>query len=1413
MVVPEDFALTGAAFTRQGHDLILEAANGERILVQEYFAASQPPALATEGGAVLAPDLVRALAGSLAPGQYAQAAGTGAAPIGKVATAEGPVTATRADGTAVTLGLDDPVYQGDVVETGAGAAVGLVFNDDTTFALDQNARMVLDELIYDPDSGQGSSLFSVIEGTFIFVSGEIAANNPDDMTIRTPVATIGVRGTKVAGQAAAEGEQNIIVLLPDADGTVGSIVVITDAGALLVTQNNLPVAVSSTLLPPQPVALTTQEFHDIFGTVLKVLPPSPTRSDGGNENQGGNGGDEEGTAENEAVAPVGEGGPTTTDNEVIVVTGEFLPEEIDIETIVEGAIVGVDPTVIDDRAASEPTTTVDAGDITDDDPIDDPSGSNTPVGGLIDGPIVDLGGNNTLVGGAGDDTILGGAGNDSISGGAGADNIEGGNGNDTLSGGADDDTLDGGSGADVLLGGDGNDVADGGADNDSVDGGAGSDSLSGGGGADTVGCGSGNDTVTGNAGNDMVSGGSGNDSVGGGADNDLVSGGSGNDTVSGGQGSDTVAGDEGNDDLFGGDGSDLLIGGQGEGDDDLDGGDGVDTVSYASATQSISVNLLTGVASGDPAIGNDTLINIENVIGGSGDDQIMGNDADNNLFGGPGDDQLRGGGGNDLLDGGTGRNVAAFFGNIRDFQINSAFNMIRDLNPADGDEGEDTISNIQEVQFDDRTLFLDGTNNAPLAFDDAGTVLRNSIATFSVDALLSNDVEFDGQNFTVINVGNAVNGVVQLFGNTVAFMPTAEFSGTASFQYVVSDIQGATDFANVVIDVDPAVNIPTTGNDFLSGTAGNNFIDALSGDDTIAAGGGNDTLIGGPGNDSLGGGAGLDTVDYFAPGGAVVVDLANGTALDGFGGTDILSNVEGADGSAANDTLIGDVNANSFFGDDGDDSIEGADGSDFLSGGDGNDMLFGGDGDFDALNGGAGNDVIDGGLGANDEVQFTDAISGVSVDLEEGIANDGSGGIDNLNEIEGALGSDFNDTLDGNEVANQLLGGNGDDMINGFGGTDTLNGGAGNDMILGGVGNDILVGGGGFDILDGEDGNDTLDASLGNGDLFGGKGNDSLIGGLNLDDLLRGDEGDDTLDGGGGTLEAAAAYDNSPFGVNVDLGAGTALDGFGGTDSLVHIDEVIGSGSGDTLTGAGNDEVFFGGKGFDIISGAGGNDTIFGDGGDDQIDGGAGIDELSFEFDPAGVNVDLAGEIVDGFFGTDTAANIEDIGGSAFADILIGDGNDNVITGNDGNDLIQGRAGMDTLIGGNGADTFFHEFVSNLAEVTVNDTAANQGVSGNLFLDFQTGVDMVDFDDFDFDLGGGPNPAIEGTNFSTIGVAYDGTNATSVDFLAGDASFIFDSTGTLYYDPDGAAAGYRVVGESQGDAIAASDLTISFGGG
>ena len=99
---------------------------------------------------------------------------------------------------------------------------------------------------------------------------------------------------------------------------------------------------------------------------------------------------------------------------------------------------------------------------------------------------------------------------------------------------------------------------------------------------------------------------------------------------------------------------------------------------------------------------------------------------------------------------------------------------------------------------------------------------------------------------------------------------------------------------------------------------------------------------------------------------------------------------------------------------------------------------------------------------------------------------------------------------------------------------------------------------------------------------------------------------------------------------------------------------------------------------------------------------------------------------------------------------------------------------------------------------------------GDTINNFEDNKDTFQFVAGAFDPGAtlGQGALVNGTNFSVIGTAYDGTNGTSTDFANGDASFIFDSTNTLYYDADGAAAGYNVVGTVSGDAVTAANIEI-----
>ena len=158
VVVSGDAFILTASYTRQGDDLVLSGAGGREVLIRDFFRGETPPDLLTEGGARVSGDTAALLAGPLAPGQLAQAGGqlAQAAAIGRVQVIEGEATATRTDGTTVALSQGAPVFTGDVVQTAAGAKLGLVFIDKTTFSMGDNARMVLNEMIYDPRPAGGN---------------------------------------------------------------------------------------------------------------------------------------------------------------------------------------------------------------------------------------------------------------------------------------------------------------------------------------------------------------------------------------------------------------------------------------------------------------------------------------------------------------------------------------------------------------------------------------------------------------------------------------------------------------------------------------------------------------------------------------------------------------------------------------------------------------------------------------------------------------------------------------------------------------------------------------------------------------------------------------------------------------------------------------------------------------------------------------------------------------------------------------------------------------------------------------------------------------------------------------------------------------------------------------------------------
>ena len=246
------------------------------------------------------------------------------------------------------------------------------------------------------------------------------------------------------------------------------------------------------------------------------------------------------------------------------------------------------------------------------------------------------------------------------------------------------------------------------------------------------------------------------------------------------------------------------------------------------------------------------------------------------------------------------------------------------------------------------------------------------------------------------------------------------------------------------------------------------------------------------------------------------------------------------------------------------------------------------------------------------------------------------------------MGSDFNDRFRGR---------GGNDYFDGRGGSDIAD-----YAYVGAASQGISVNLAAERASDGSNGTDTL---ISIEQVRGGAGNDLIIGD-GKDNNFRGNNGNDTMDGGGGTFDVVD-YSSATSAVSVNLNDSVASDGANGTDRLVNIEAVWGSGFNDT-----------------VIGGAG-NDRLRGNGGSDSIVGGLGdADIAEYRNATTGIVVNLAtGAVQDGQGGNDTLVGIERIWGSTFNDSMLG---------GSGNDYFLGSSGADTFVGGEGIDAVSYSF-------------------------------------------------------------------------------------------------------------------------
>ena len=182
--------------------------------------------------------------------------------IGDIILQTGNAVIERNDGEDVKAEDDLDIFSYNTVKTGKGK-VAIGFIDDTRVDVTEHSKLIIDEFVYDPNTKTGSLSLKAALGTIRYASGQIAKTSPTNVQIRTPTATIGVRGTDFTMTVDEIGSSTII-LLPSCDTNgmcfVGEITVESDAGQVIMNtafQATTVETISS--VPLKPVILSLEE--------------------------------------------------------------------------------------------------------------------------------------------------------------------------------------------------------------------------------------------------------------------------------------------------------------------------------------------------------------------------------------------------------------------------------------------------------------------------------------------------------------------------------------------------------------------------------------------------------------------------------------------------------------------------------------------------------------------------------------------------------------------------------------------------------------------------------------------------------------------------------------------------------------------------------------------------------------------------------------------------------------------------------------------------------------------------------------------------------------------------------------------------------------------------------------------------
>ena len=805
-------------------------------------------------------------------------------------------------------------------------------------------------------------------------------------------------------------------------------------------------------------------------------------------------------------------------------------------------------------------------------------------------------------------------------------------------------------------------------------------------------------------------------------------------------------------------------------------------------------------------------------------------------------------------------NGAAFAG----YQLGAADYLISRLDPNNRDAGGvnlslSTANNFLVGEQGVNDIIIGGTGN-DLIFGGTGD---NDLRGGAGDDLLVGG-SGAGDN-DILDGGLDADTMVGLAGNDIYIVDDlgdmaveAAGGGTDEVQTEMAELSielmaNVENLTYTGLDADPFVGTGNSGNNVINGGDLADTLNGLAGNDTLNGGLGDDTLNGGDNNDTLNGGDDNDTLNG---------DLGN-DALNGGDGNDTL------DGGAGNDAMNGGAGDDSFFVDSATDTVvEGGGGgtdtvnstaaSFTISDGDVENLnLLGvgningtGNNSANVITGNSGNNILNG-SGGVDTLSYANSAAAVTVSLAIAAQQNTVGmGLDTLSNFENLTGSAQGDTLTGNNLANLLSGGGGNDTLlavvdnvrdtmNGGDDSDTANysayaanltvnlgaaapiivGGSGSNAnnsdvlvaienFVGGSGNDTITGNANGNILNGGNGNDTFIYAIGGGI-------DTILGGAGIDTLsiLGTNPANETLDviynGGalitgfeGGTVTGVEtitanllgnadtlSYTGSTSGVTVVLGNGGAIGLASGFTSIANISNVTGTAQVDSITGNTSDNILDGGGGSDTLVGLAGNDTY--------VVNNAGVTVT----EAAGGGTDTVRTSLSSFTLAPNLENLTYDNGGAADVAFTGTGNAavNVITGGSAGDTLNGGGGGDTLVGLAGNDTY----IVNNAGVTVTEAAG--GGTDTVQTSLSTFTLAANVENLTYDNGAAADVAFTAIGNASANVITGGS-ANDILTGGGEADTLIGGLGNDTFD-------YNAIGDSGTDTTGAdrtSDIIIGF---